>query len=419
MPRSLTPGPRVWVRVGVTAVAAVAIAELAAWALRPRHVIEPVSVDESAYFTPAQLERARDFRSGQRLLLVGTLVAQGGVLVLLAAGRPRWARRALERAGGRPVLGGAAAAAGLLVAVELAALPFGIAAQQRALDVGLSTQSFGSWSLDLAKSTAISAVLAAGAGTAALALIRRFGVRWWIPGSVAFVALAALMVWIAPVVLAPLFNRFDKLEPGPARADVLQLARKAGVDVGEIYRVDASSKTTGINAYVNGLGPTKRVVLYDTLINGLDRGERRSVIAHELTHAENQDVPKGLLWLALATPAALLLASQLAAAISRRRGRELGVPAALPALALALAVTSFGIGIVGNGLSRRVEAHADTGALELTNDPRSLIQLQRELALTNVADPSPPGIFSFLYGTHPTTMQRIGAALAWERGERP
>jgi STE24 endopeptidase len=160
-------------------------------------------------------------------------------------------------------------------------------------------------------------------------------------------------------------------------------------------------------------------VLYDNLLEALDRGERRSVIAHELSHAENQDVPRGLLWLALVTPLALLLSSQLASSFSGREGRELGAPAALPALALALAVVSFGVGVVGNQLSREVEAKADTRALELTDDPKSLIRLQREIALRNVTDPDPPEPYRLLFASHPSTVERIGAALAWERGERP
>jgi STE24 endopeptidase len=407
------------VLVGVAAVAAVAVAEAAAWAMRPRDVVEPVTADEGAYFSEQQLDRAADYRSGQRLLVVGGLAAEGVVLVLLVAGRPRWARRALERAGARPVLGAAAAAAGVLIAVEAAGLPFSAVAHERAVDVGLSTQSLGEWGTDVAKSVAIGAAFAAAAGSVALALMRRFGGRWWIPGSAVLVAGAAVMVWVAPVVLSPLFNKFERLEPGAARSDVLELAGEAGVDVGEVYRVDASRRTTGINAYVNGLGPTKRVVLYDNLIDNLDRGERRSVIAHELSHAERGDVPRALLWLALAAPLALLAGTQLAAALSGRETGRLGEPAALPALALSLAVVSFGIGVVGNQLSRAVEARADTRALELTGDPGALIRLQRELAITNVSDPSPPEPYSWAFGTHPTTMERIGQALAWEQGERP
>ena len=412
------PAPR-WLRLGATAVAAVVVAEAAAWLLRPREVIEPVQVDEGAYFSPQELERARDYRSGQRLIMIGGLVAEGAVLILLATGRPAPARRALESLGERPVLGGAAAAAGLFGVVAVVTLPFGIAAHERSVDVGLSTQGIGDWMADWGKATSISAVFAAGIGTGALALMRRFGERWWIPGSVAVVATAAVFTWLAPVVLAPLFNKFERLEEGQARQDALELADRAGVDVGEVYRVDASRRSTAINAYVGGIGSTKRVVLYDTLLEELDRGERRSVIAHELGHVKDHDIRRGLLFVAISTPLALIFATALAREIARRRGAELGQPAFLPAIALAVAVSSFAVSVAGNQLSREVEARADTFALELTDDPKGFIELQQELADRNLADPDPPEALHFLFGTHPTTVERIGEALAWKNGERP
>ena len=408
-----------WVRLGATAVAAVVVAEAAAWALRPRDVVEPVEVDENAYFEPAEVERAEDYRSGQRLLYVGGVAAQGALLVLLITGRPAVARRALERAGERPVLGGAAAAAGLVGALSLASLPFDIAAHERAVDVGLSTQDLGAWLGDWAKANGISAVIAAGVGTGLLALVRRSPKRWWIPGSAALVALAAAFTWLAPVVLAPVFNDFEKLPPGQARSDVLELGERAGVEIGEVYSVDASRRSTALNAYVGGLGPTKRVVLYDTLLEDANRGERRSVVAHELGHVDGRDIPRGLLFVGISAPLGLLFASRFSEALGRRSGAEPGQPASLPALAVALAVTSFAIGVVGNQLSRAVEARADTFALELTDDPEALIGLQQRLAKTNISDPDPPDAVTFLLGTHPTALERIGAAEAWQEGERP
>ena len=395
------------------------VAEAAAWLLRPREVIEPLHVDEGAYFSRQELQEARDFRSGQRLIMVGSLVAEGAVLVLLASGRPAVARRALEGLGERPVLGGAAAAAGLYGVVTLVSLPFGIAGHERSVDVGLSTQGLGDWFADWGKATAISAVFAAGIGTGALALMRRFGERWWIPGSAAVVATAAVFTWLAPVVLAPLFNRFEPLEEGPARRDALELADRAGVDVGEVYRVDASRRSTAINAYVGGIGSTKRVVLYDTLLEDLEPGERRSVIAHELGHVKDHDIRRGLFFIAISTPLALIFATALAREIARRRGAEIGQPAFLPAIALSVAVASFAVGVAGNQLSREVEARADTFALELTDDPQGFIELQQDLADRNLADPDPPDALHFLFGSHPDTMDRIGEALAWKDGERP
>jgi STE24 endopeptidase len=397
----------------------VVVAEAAAWLLRPRDIEQPVHADASAYFSQAELTKARDYAGGQRLLLVGSLVAEGALLIVLATGRPAATRRLLERLAARPVLGGAAAAAGLSVAVAVVTVPFGIAAHERSVDVGLSTQSIGGWAEDWGKGTAIGAVLAAGVGTLALALMRRFRGRWWIPGSVGVVIGAAVLSWLAPVVLAPLFNKFDELPPGQARSDVLELAHRAGVDVGQVYEVDASRRTTAINAYVNGIGSSKRVVLYDTLLKDLNRGERNAVVAHELGHVHGNDIGRGLLFVALVTPLSLILASGMAGAIGRREGAEPGQPAYLPAFALAIALTSFVIGIAGNQLSRGVEARADTFSLQLTNDPNGMIALQEQLADRNLADPDPPGAFTFLFGTHPPAIDRIGAALAWERGERP
>jgi STE24 endopeptidase len=400
-------------------VAAVVVAEAAAWLLRPRDVVQPVHAEEDAYFSHQELVKARDYASGQRLILAGSLMAEGAVLVLLATGRPAATRRVLERLGARPALGGVAAAAGLSALLAVVTVPFGVAAHERSADVGLSTQSLGSWTVDWSKATAIGAVLAGGVGTAALALMRRFGSRWWIPGSAGVLAGAAILTWLAPVVLAPLFNKFEPLEPGQARSDVLELAERAGVDVGQVYRVDASRRTTAINAYVNGLGSSKRVVLYDTLLDDLNRGERNAVVAHELGHVEGNDIQRGLGFVAIATPLALIFASGVAGAIARRQGAEPGQPAYLPAFALAIAATSFVIGIAGNQLSRGVEARADTFSLELTDDPKGMIELQQQLADRNVADPDPPDAFSFLFGSHPPTIERIGTALAWEQGQRP
>ena len=172
--------------------------------------------------------------------------------------------------------------------------------------------------------------------------MRRFPRRWWIPAAVAVVAIGALFEFLAPVALDPLFNRFTALPKGPLRSEVLDLAHRAGVRVGQVYRVDASRRTTGENAYVNGLGATKRVVLYDNLINGNPPAQVRSVVAHELGHVKHRDVPRGLLWLAIVAPAATLLIQRLserARAAPTRDGRA--GPALIPPLVLSLAAVAF------------------------------------------------------------------------------
>ena len=119
------------------------------------------------------------------------------------------------------------------------------------------------------------------------------------------------MLYASPLVIDPLFNKFDELPDGKLRADVLELAERADVDVGDVYRVDASRRTTGANAYVTGLGHTKRVVLYDNLIEDFSPAEVRSVVAHELGHVHYDDVPRGLLFLALIAPPGMLLVQRI------------------------------------------------------------------------------------------------------------
>lgn len=407
-------------RVGTAAVAMVLVAEVAVWLLRPREPpIEPAPVSESDYFTPAQIDRGRAYGGGQLWLLLGAAGVQGAVLVAVALGRPAVVRRGLQTLEARPLIGAAAAGAGLSVALGAVALPARIAAHERAVDYGISTQSLGFWLADAGKSAAIAAGLAAAGAAVLIALVRRFGSRWWLPGSLAVVAIAAVFAWLAPVVLAPLFNRFEPLPAGSrARSEVLALGSRAGVDIGEVYRVDASRRVRALNAYVDGLGPTKRVVLYDTLLERANRDELRSVVAHELGHVKHDDVLRGLAFVGLVAPLGLLFVRELAGAVAWRTGADGRGPAALPAYALGLALASLLLGVVGNQLSRRIEASADTFALELTHDPRASIQVQRRLAIENVANPDPPAAVTALLRTHPPTVDRIGAALAYEREAR-
>jgi STE24 endopeptidase len=378
--------------------------------LRPRTgVVKPAPASAGDYFTPDQLDRAHDFRAPQRTILLASLALEGAVLVLLVARPPA----ALVRLGRRPLAGAAAAGAALSIGLTVVGLPLSAVSEQRSRDFGLSTQNWGSWSGDVAKSTAIAAIFAAVGATVAVGLIRRAPRSWWLPGSVAIVGFSALLVFASPVVIDPLFNKFTPLPRGQLRSEVLALAKRANVDVGQVYRVDASRRTTATNAYVWGLGKTKRVVIYDNLIREYPDDQIRSVVAHELSHVVHKDVPRGLLWLAIVAPAGTFLVKELAEAMNRRR--PLGMPAALPALALSVAIVTTTLGAVSNVLSRRVEARADTFALNLTRDPAAFIGLTRSLAVTNLADPSTPRVFQIVFGTHPTTMQRIGAGLAWAR----
>jgi STE24 endopeptidase len=399
--------------VGIAVVAAGA----ATFALRPRSgLIQPAPVAATDYFSASQLDRVHDFRDPQRLLGLGGLALSTGTLALIAVRPPRRVRRALERGARRPILAAAGAGGALSLVLVVVDLPLGAVAEQRARDVGLSTQDWGGWLSDAAKSAGIGAVFAALGGALLIALIRRFPRSWWALGAVAAVVFSAVFVSYGPVIIDPLFNKFTKLPDSPLRGEVLALAHKSGIDVGEVFRVDASRRTTGANAYVNGVGHTKRVVLYDTLLKDFSPDQVRSVVAHELGHVKHRDVPRGLLWLAIVAPAGMLVIQRLTERLApeARSGRTAG-PVVLPAAALSIAIVSFVLNIPGNALSRDVERSADGYALKLDGNTAALIEVQRKLALQNLGDPDPPDWAQLLFGTHPKTVERIGAALAWAR----
>jgi STE24 endopeptidase len=412
----MTMKPGRW-KTPLAIAATVAAAEAAVLLLRPRRdPIEPAPVRAADYFSDGELERARAFRRPQRAIALAGLALDAGLLAWLVSGRPG-PPALLRRPARRPAVAGAAAGAALSVGMSAAGLPLAAVSRKRSLDVGLATQSWQGWAGDIAKAQAIGAVFAGGGGAAAVALMRRYPRAWWAPGAGLLVGVGVAVTWLGPVVLDPIFNRFTPLPEGTTRSDVLDLARRAGVEVGEVFEVDASRRTTAGNAYVNGLGRTKRVVLFDTLLRDFERDEVRLVVAHELGHVRHDDVRRSLAMLALLAPAAML-AIALVAEELQPEGEPPG-PAALPAVALAATLVGFPVRAVANQLSRRVEKRTDEFALDLTGAPEPFIGFEKRITVQNVMEPDPPRWAEMLFGTHPTTLERIGAAIAFRDAARP
>jgi STE24 endopeptidase len=374
--------------------------------LSPRErQVKPAPVDIHIYFSDAEVERGRRYARPQVALGLARAAVELGALTFLVRRPPGWLARNYRR----PAVGGAVSAATLAVALSLPPLPLSAISRRRGLAVGLVTQSWRGWAADLLKGQAIEAVLAAGAGAGVVAITRRYPRRWWLPASVGSVLLGTLLAAVAPVLLDPVFNDFTPLPEGDTRSDVLELAAAAGVKVGEVYSIDASRRTTAANAYVAGLGPTKRVVLFDTLLDRYSRDEIRVVVAHELAHVRNRDVIRGVVFAALVAPAAALAVQQLSWELSPERG----TPGALPALALAAIAVGAPTGLIGNRLSRALERRSDAYSLALTGAPEAFISFERAIAVQNVADLEPPRWLTALLATHPPTAERIAAAVGY------
>jgi STE24 endopeptidase len=389
---------------------AVALAEAAVVALRPRHgMIAPAPVEALAHFDAADIARARRYGRGQLALGGAGAIAEAALLILLVHrdrdrdGAP--ASRSLALVGGR--------GAGLSLGLVLAPLPFGALMRKRALRAGLATQSWGGWAGDVARSGALGGAFAAAGAVIVAALMRRYGEDWWKAAAAGSVAVAVVVTAAGPVLLDPIFNDFTPLPDGDLRREVLSLAERAGVRVGEVFEVDASRRTNAANAYVNGLGASRRVVLYDTLLASFTPAEARSVVAHELAHVRYRDVPRLLAYLALVAPGGTRALARLA---ERMEGSS---APGLPALALAGGVVSGALGIVARQLSRAIERRADAFSLELTGEANAFVSFEQRITRQNLADPDPPRWLSALLATHPPIIERIGIAAAYQSGVRP
>lgn len=370
-------------------------------------------LDPGEYFSASELARIEDYREVSRPLYLARLAAELLVLALLV-----WKAGPLARALGRLARGrirtGVLVGVAVVLAVRAAALPFGAVTHVRRRDFGLSEQGWGGWLSDQAVSVGVEAALVALGVAGALWLAGRLGSRWWMAGGPALVAIAVAFVVVQPLVVQPLFNRFEPLEDRELAARVEALAAEMGVDVEDVQVADASRRTTTANAYVAGVGPTRRVVLYDTLLDGrFTEGEILSVTAHELAHVERRHLWRGLAWFALlALPGVFLLAW-----VTERWG-GLARPRLLP---LGLAVVFAYVLVtepLANAVSRRYEAEADWLALQATGDPESAIGLERRFVVTSLSDPDPPAWVTYWLGTHPPPLERIAMAEAYRGGER-
>jgi STE24 endopeptidase len=373
----------------------------------PADLVLP-KLDVAAEFDAATLARIEGFRRVTRTLWALFVAVELLVLILLVrhAGAVAGRLGRLARGRVRTAVGMGLAA---VLLVWLAQLPLGAVAHWWRRRYGLSEQGYGGWAKDAALSLGVRAVLVALAVAGAVALAARFGRRWPLAGAPALVAVGAAFLVAQPLLLQPLFNRFEPLADRPLAREVQRLGAEMGVDVTTVQVADASRRTTTANAYVAGLGPTRRVVFYDTALDGrFDDDELAALAAHELAHVERRHLWKGLAWFVLLAVPGLVLV----AVVTERRG-GLRDPALVPLGLLLVVALTLATLPVQSALSRRYEAEADWLALVATDDPVSVAALERRFAVTSLADPDPPGWARVLLSTHPPTVDRIAMARAF------
>src|SRR5215216_6157033 len=280
---------------------------------------------------------------------------------------------------------------------------------------GLTKQSSGGWLGDQAKSLLIGALLQTPLLTAAYAVIRRRPRDWWLIIAGASVPLTVALSNLAPLLLMPLFNRFQPLRDEALAARMRALAERGGVRISDVYEMDMSRQSEKPNAMFTGLGNTKRIVLGDTLLAGFAEDEIEAVVAHELGHQVHGDIWRLIGFGAGAGFGLAWLLSRIAPPTVERTHKRTGVSevadeASLPVLALLITAMGFVLMPIHAAFSRAMERRADRFAVELPRNGEAYARAMEGLAPQSLADPDPPRPVVVMLFSHPPIVERIRAA---------
>jgi STE24 endopeptidase len=291
---------------------------------------------------------------------------------------------------------------------------------------GLSTQSGGKWLGDWVKGVGLSGLGLAVVLWIPYLLLQRSPKRWWLYAGLASLPIATFVLIITPIWVDPLFNDFGPLKNRDLEQRILELARRAGASGSRVYEVNKSVDTKTVNAYVTGVGATKRIVLWDTIIAKLKPDEIEFVVAHELGHFVLHHV---LAWIAVVTMVATLslyvvhrVAGRMIARFSPRFGFDrLSDMASLPLLILLGTTVSFVVTPLLLTFSRYQEHEADRFAIELTRNNHAAATTFVRLQEENLNVPRPGGLYTLWRGSHPSLGDRIDFANTyspWKNGEQ-
>jgi len=363
-------------------------------------------LDPHKFFSAAELARTERYERFVRIVVVLGLIAEIVALLVLTRRAPRIARNT----GLGPIGAGMIVAMITLAVLWAVDLPFSMALRWWDQRHDLTEGSWFDWLV------APWAQLAGGVAFVMLqvAVVMYFARRsprnWWLPVTPLFLALAVVFLATFPYLEA---GRIHRPQTSQLQADVRTLEKAEGIDTPvDVEKV--SDLTTQANAFSVGIGPTERVVVWDTLLDGrFSDDEIRVVLAHEFGHIAHRHLWKGLAWAALFTfPIAFGVAR-----ITARRG-GLGDPGLLPYGVLVLVLLNIAITPLTNVVSRRYEGEADWSALTAAKSPDAQKKLMEQFAETSLQQPNPPTWSYIFFDTHPTLMQRIAMAQAWEDGKR-
>ena len=364
-------------------------------------------------------EMIRHSRIRDMLYFVGTAWTLGMLLLLLKTKTAGRMKAVAERVTKRPFLV-AMITIGLLI-LALAVLDFPLAYYSGfhlPHQFDLKDQSFRSWMTDMLKGLAVNLAIVMPIGALGLLAMRRVK-RWWLAlwlGSIPLIITSAI---IQPIVLDPIFNKFEPLKDQLLRQKLLDLASRAGIEGSRVYEVNKSKQTKVMNAYVNGIGPTARIVMWDTLLAEMTHDEVLAVMGHEMGHYVKKDVWKVLALSLFISFFVLILGQRIVdRGVARRGYASAGDPAAIPWVLLVFFVLAFFTTPIGAAFSRYGEHQADKFSLELTHLNEPMAIAFRKLAENSKMDPRPNPFIKYWLYSHPPIAERIPFALSYRPWER-
>ncbi|MBC8015328.1 MAG: M48 family metallopeptidase [Sporomusaceae bacterium] len=361
------------------------------------------------HFSAEQVEGARAYSQGLRLSFIGSYLTQLCFLLWLV-----FSGRSLALSGWTCKLARASYWINLLLfflllwlILRLLHLPFTLfSSYYWQHHWGFATQTLGAWWLDYSKTAALDLVLSAGGILLLFWIIKRFPLRWWIYSAACLSILLAIQIFLSPLLITPLFNRFTPVQDQKVIKMVEEISDKAGIPVDQILLMDASRRTTKSNAYFAGLGRTKQIVLYDTLLYHHPQDEVKAVIAHEIAHWRQGHILQGL---ALYSIGIFLFCQVLFFVLKDMFPILTENPYPVHAWAIILlffSLVAFISSPLQGYISQSMEKEADQVAVMLTNDRPAAVRLQINIAAKNASDVSPPPVIQW-FSSHPSPLTRI------------
>lgn len=275
---------------------------------------------------------------------------------------------------------------------------------------GFNTMTPRLWLSDFMKSLLISAIILSALLFAAFWLIRWSPGHWWLWLWGVMLVYCIFIMYISPYVIEPLFNKFSSLEDESLKEKIVDLARKAGIKVTKVLRMDASKRSRHSNAYFTGIGKTKRIVLFDTLIEGMTQGEIVAVLAHEIGHWRRKHVLKAIAAMEVISFAGLYISFKLMESDLLMKLFQIETETVYAKFV----IIGFLAGIVALPLrplmmwfSRRHEREADRDALELATNADDVVSAFIKLSRENLSNLYPHPLYVLLYYSHPPMIERI------------